>query len=74
MGTYNKVMQMFWLVVGVVTIIAVTFLGFRDGFERWSSYYIFGFFAILLYFVRRYMMKRMEKHQQFLNEKNKGKR
>ena len=28
-------MQMFWLVVGLVTIIAVTFLGFKDGFEIW---------------------------------------
>ena len=71
METYNKIMQFFWLFVGIATIIAVTFLGFRDGFERWSSYYIFGFFAILLYLVRRYMMKRMEKHQQFLNEQKK---
>ncbi len=71
METYNKIMQMFWLIVGVVTIIAVTFLGFRDGFERWSSYYIFGFFAILLYLIRRFMMKRMIKHQEFLNEKKK---
>ncbi|PWH85932.1 hypothetical protein [Brumimicrobium oceani] len=73
METYNKIMQLFWLVVGVITIIAVTVLGFKDGFERWSSYYVFGFFAILLYFVRRYMMKRMEKHQQFLNEQIKKK-
>lgn len=73
MGTYNKIMQMFWLIVGLVTIIGVTFLGFRDGFERWSSYYVFGFFAILLYFVRRFMMKRMVKHQQFLDEQNKKK-
>lgn len=64
-------MQLFWLAVGIVTIIATTILGFRDGFERWSSYYIFGFFAIILYFIRRYMMKRMKKHQQFLDEQNK---
>ncbi|WP_146194157.1 hypothetical protein [Brumimicrobium oceani] len=57
METYNKIMQLFWLVVGVITIIAVTVLGFKDGFERWSSYYVFGFFAILLYFVRRYNAK-----------------
>ena len=74
MEVYNKIMQLFWLALGIVTIIAVTFLGFRDGFERWSSYYVFGLFAILLYFVRRFMMKRMIKHQQFLNGENQGKK
>lgn len=74
METYNKIMQKFWLAFGLVTIIAVTILGFKDGFERWSSYYIFGIFALLLYFLRRFMMKRMDKHQQFLNEKDKAKK
>ncbi|WP_107038423.1 hypothetical protein [Brumimicrobium mesophilum] len=73
METYNKIMQFFWLGVGIVTIVAVTYLGFTEGFERWSGYYIFGVFAILLFFVRRIMMKRMVKHQQFLDEQNKKK-
>ena len=62
---------MFWLIVGIVSIIAVTFLGVRDGFEKWSHYYVFGVFAILLYLIRRFMMKRMIKHQEFLNQKKK---
>jgi purine-cytosine permease-like protein len=72
MKAYNKIMQMFWLAVGIVTIIAVTYLGFTEGFERWVSYYILGVFAILLYFIRRFMMKRMVKHEAYLknNDKN----
>ena len=64
-------MQLFWLATGIVTIIAVTYLGYTEGFERWASYYIFGVFAILLYLIRRFMMKRMVKHEEFLrNQEN----
>lgn len=72
MKGYNKIMQLFWLATGIVTIIAVTYLGFTEGFERWASYYIFGVFAILLFFIRRFMMKRMVKHEAYLKNKDKG--
>ncbi|HZH85837.1 MAG TPA: hypothetical protein VFD77_00875 [Brumimicrobium sp.] len=72
MKGYNKIMQLFWLATGIVTIIAVTYLGFTEGFERWASYYIFGVFAILLFFIRRFMMKRMVKHEEYLKNKDKG--
>ena len=69
MKAYNKIMQLFWLATGIVTIIAVTYLGFTQGFERWASYYIFGVFALLLYFIRLFMMKRMVKHEEFLKNR-----
>ncbi|PKR79691.1 hypothetical protein CW751_13710 [Brumimicrobium salinarum] len=73
MKTYNKIMQFFWLAMGLVTIVAVTYMGLTDGFDRWASYYFFGVLALLLYFVRRFMMKRMEKHEAYLEEKGKKK-
>lgn len=63
-------MQFFWLATGIVTIIGVTYLGYTEGFERWSGYYIFGVFAILLFFIRRFMMNRMVKHEEFLKNKD----
>ena len=63
-------MQLFWLSTGIVTIIAVTYLGYTEGFERWASYYIFGVFALLLYLIRLFMMKRMVKHEEFLKNKD----
>jgi len=64
-------MQLFWLATGIVTIIGVTYLGYTEGFDRWASYYVFGVFAILLYLIRRFMMKRMVKHQEYLDGKEK---
>ncbi|WP_123776152.1 hypothetical protein [Brumimicrobium aurantiacum] len=61
------------LFVGITIFVGVTVLGVIDGFERWSAYYFLGFFILVLYLIRRAMMKRMIKHQEFLNEQNKKK-
>ncbi|MGM0478558.1 MAG: hypothetical protein ACQERC_04990 [Bacteroidota bacterium] len=71
MRTYNKIMQNFWLLVSLAIVVAVTYKGFAEGFERWAVYYIFAVMTIGLFFLRRYMMKRMERHQDFLKEKEK---
>ena len=71
MNTYNKIMQMFWLAMATVIIASVTFKGFTEGFDRWAFYYVFALLAITMFFVRRFMMNRMKKHQEFLNNKEK---
>lgn len=63
-------MQMFWLAAGVVIIIAVTYKGFTEGFDRWALYYVFALMALFAFFVRWFMMRRMKKHQEFM-DKNK---
>lgn len=74
MNTYNKVMQKVWLALTVLIVIAVTYLGIRDGFERWYFYYIFAGLTLGLYFLRGYMMRHMEKHQEFLKRKEEEER
>jgi len=73
MNTYNKIMQVFWLALATVIIISVTFKGFTEGFDRWAMYYVFGVLALVMFLVRRYMMNRMKKHQEFLDNKDKEK-
>lgn len=73
MNTYNKIMQVFWLALATVIIVSVTFKGFTEGFDRWAMYYVFGILALVMFLVRRYMMNRMKKHQEFLNNKGKEK-
>lgn len=71
MNTYNKIMEWFWLVVGVLIIVSVTIYGFTDGFDRWVYYYGLSLFAFGSYFLRRWMRRRMEKHLQWLEEQKK---
>lgn len=68
MDTYNKIMQIFWLSLGIVIFISVTYLCLTEGFERWGSNYLFAGLALFMFLMRRYMMKRMKKHQEFLNK------
>jgi len=71
MGIYNKIMLYFWLAMFVVIAAVVTFMGFREGFERWAFYYVFAVIALLMYIVRRWMMKRMIKHLAWMEEQKK---
>ena len=68
MKTYNKIMLNFWLAVSIFIFIAITYLGFTEGFKKWGFYYVIAALAFVMYFMRKWMMKRQEKHEAFLEE------
>ena len=55
-----------WLVVSIGSVIVVTVMGLREGFEKWTSFYFISFISFFMYVVRRWMMKRMAKHLEYL--------
>ncbi len=63
----------FWLGMSIVLIVSITYFGITEGFNKWAFYYVYALLAILMYFVRKWMVKRMEKHQQFLENQKKKK-
>lgn len=71
MNTYNKLMLKFWLVVSIILPLVVTYFVITDGFDKWGSYYILAIFTFVMYLVRRFMMKKMEKHLAYLEEQRK---
>jgi hypothetical protein len=72
MGTYNKIMEWFWLGVTILIIVSVTVFGFMDGFERWVYYYFLAVFSLFTFLMRRFMRKRMEKHLEWLEQQKKN--
>lgn len=74
MKTYNKFMIFLWLVITIVLVVFITYKSITEGFNRWGFMYIFAFLALIMYLMRKYMTKRMEKHMKYLEEqaKNKG--
>ncbi len=56
-----------WLFVAVASFIIVTVMGFKEGFDRWFSSYVLSAIALLMFFVRKWMMNRMQKHMDYLN-------
>jgi hypothetical protein len=68
MNFYNKIMLYFWLAVAAVIIVGTTYmvLTVDNGFKRYGYSYIFSGIAILMFLFKRWMMKRVEKHMEYL--------
>ncbi len=70
MKTYNLIMGYFWIAVAVISFIVVSYNGFTQGFDKWVGYYIFSIIAIIMYFIKKWMIARMSKHEAFLNQQH----
>ena len=68
MRIYNQIMLYFWLVAAVFIFIVITYFSITEGFRKWGFYYTFAVLALFAFLVRRWMMKRMEKHVQYMEE------
>ena len=68
MQLYNKIMSYFWLAAGCVLLIVISYLSMTQGIKKWGFYYFFVISAFGMYFFKRWMMKRMEKHLAYLQE------
>ena len=71
MNKYNQLMLKFWLVVSIILPLVITYFVITDGFKKWGQYYVLAIFTFLMYIVRRFMMKRMQKHLEFLEDQSK---
>jgi Ca2+/H+ antiporter len=71
MNKYNQLMLKFWLVVSIILPLVITYFVITDGFKKWGQYYVLAIFTFLMYIVRRWMMKRMQKHLEFLDDQSK---
>lgn len=69
MKVYNKVMLYFWLLMAIALFIVVSYMALTEGFKKWGFYYIFAFLALFAYVTRRWMMKRMERHVEYMKQK-----
>lgn len=68
MQLYNKIMSYFWLAAGCVLLVVISYLSMTQGIKKWGFYYFFVVSAFGMYFFKRWMMKRMEKHVAYLQE------
>lgn len=74
MKIYNKIMLYFWLALSIVSLVVITYFGINEGFDRWIYYYTLPIIALLMFFFKRFMVSRMEKHMKFLEEQHKNNR
>lgn len=68
MNVYNKIMRLFWLVLAIAMTILISYLSLTQGFYKWGYYYVFVIVAFGMFFFKSYMMKRMERHLEYLEQ------
>jgi archaellum biogenesis protein FlaJ (TadC family) len=66
MNVYNKIMRLFWLVLAITMMILISYLSLTQGFYKWGFYYVFVLVAFGMFFFKSYMMKRMDRHLEYL--------
>lgn len=57
-----------WLIVAIAVFVITTYMCIVDDYRHWIFYYVVSLVALLMYFVKKWMVKRMEKHLSFLEE------
>lgn len=64
-------MTKFWLALAIVMFVVVTYKIITENFVSWAPYYGMVFIALMMYFVKKWMMKRMEKHMEYMENQKK---
>lgn len=67
-------MEIFWLSLGVVSLVAVIYLNVTQGTEKYAFYFVFPAIALFAFAARRFMRKKIEKTVQEKERKQKEKK
>lgn len=65
-------MLYFWLFAAVIIFFITTYMSVTDGIKKWGFYYIFVVTSLMMFIIKKWMMKRMLKHMEFLEEQKKN--
>jgi hypothetical protein len=68
MQFYNRIMLYFWLIMAIAIFFFISYMSYTEGIKKWGYYYIFVVTSIAMFFFKKWMMNRMEKHLAFLEE------
>ena len=52
-------MELFWLVLGVITLVAVCYLAYLHGFAEVKLYFMFPVICFAMFFFRRFMRNKI---------------
>jgi membrane protease YdiL (CAAX protease family) len=61
MNQYHKIMEVFWLLIAVVSLAYAMYMAGQSSFEESSMYFLFPVVAGILFSLRYFMRKRFEK-------------
>lgn len=66
----NKVLEIFWWIVAVLTFLAVAYFTYLQGLNKWKFYFVVPLLAIGMALMRRFMKNKLA-NSSSQNNKNK---
>lgn len=69
MELYNKIMLKVWLIVAIVVFLFTTYKCVVEDYRQWVFMYVIPVIAFFMWMMKRWMMRRMEKHLEEMNKK-----
>jgi hypothetical protein len=73
MELYNKIMVKVWLLIAIVAFLFTTYKCITEDYRQWYFYYIIVVVALVMWAMKLFMVKRMKKHLDYLENQNNGK-
>ncbi len=61
----NRVLEIFWWSMTIVTLVAVVIMCFSEGADKWMFYFLVPVICAILALVRRFMWKKLKKSEAF---------
>jgi hypothetical protein len=71
MSKVHLYLERFWLVIGCLAAIVTTIYMIQDGFDKTKIFWLLTGVAFAMYFMRRGVRKRLEKHAKSMGSKKK---
>jgi hypothetical protein len=68
MENYNRIMTYVWLIAGVSIFILTSIMSLTDDVRKWGVYYLFSLISFGMFFLKRWMTKRMKRHLDFIQK------
>jgi SNF family Na+-dependent transporter len=72
MKLYNKIMVKFWLIMSIVVFVLTTYKCIVDDYRQWVYYYVIALVALFMYYMKRWMIRRMLKHMAEMDSRAKN--
>ncbi len=64
MKNYHYIMQIVWIIVATATLIASTWMGFSEGFDKWWMMYLFVVITLVQYIRHKMQYKKLAQMHQ----------
>lgn len=70
MEKYNQIMIKVWLFIAIAIFVLTAVMCVIDDWRKWIFYFLFAGLAFLMHLMKKWMVKRMNNHVEYMSEQS----